>query len=70
MTRKFMIEYRDDGPIQGALWYLYGNNLTFEKVQMHCESNQIKWKKQLYRLTELVPLAVDFEVNVVLKEIK
>lgn len=71
MIRKFLIEERPGGPIANAVWSpVYGyKRCTMQEVERHCRDNQARWKSNLFRLTELKPMAVEFKTIVDMKEI-
>ncbi len=70
MIRRFLIEWRYDGPIRDAVWYKAKTNLSLQEVEQHCREHRIGWQKQLFRLFELKPIEVSFETVVNMKEIK
>lgn len=69
MERKFRIEERADGPIASATWFTMHRDCNKQFVERHCRDHEIAWKKNLFRLIELKPIAVSFKTIVDFSEV-
>lgn len=67
-NRRFMVQYREDGPIATAVWKTENLDISEQSVEDHCRRHQSVWQRNLYRLIELKPIKVEFKTIIDLVE--